>query len=162
MIAAARELLVSTLRELAVPVVHTHADDLAARQGPLWAAVLLRDDRLERDGSRVARTGAGYRRRVFRRTVTFEVTVAARTVEQAEQLVSGLLSRLPSRIDDGEGNAVRVSAGSASREEDRSLLAERAACRVDIEFQGGVYRDEPVALFRPSSCTLALEAETGA
>jgi hypothetical protein len=151
--------LVGLVKAAGVSAVFIKEEDLQKHQGQVFASVLVQDDSLEKDGSRVARTADGYRRRLHRRTTTFEVRITARTPADAEAIRVAVLTSLASRIDDGAGNAVIIRPRTAAREEDKSLLASKATAVLDVEFLGGVYRDESAKRFPPAATDIRLETE---
>lgn len=122
-------------------------------------------ERLEYRPARVAMEddpAAGVRRvrwRTHIRRLVLRVAIAHRTEAEAQACMTAFLRSLDRRFLDAEGNAVLVRAETASYSEEQSLLHSQAGVEATVLFEGGVYRDEEIPLFKVPD-VLVLEPET--
>jgi hypothetical protein len=123
---------------------------------PLPNAVCLLGarERTKRDGSLVGSETLleqgvrRYRRRVWQRTVPIDVRIEHKTEAEAEAIVNALELAAAAGLDDGAGNRVLVRCGAVVWAPNKALGMDRARGTVQLEFEGGVYRDKTVPLYR--------------
>lgn len=165
MIRACKDHVRAVLQDLGATVL-TEPEDLGRYAGALPYAVVLADKgTLEPDGGRVAvaddltaktRT---YRKRLYKRIQPLTVWLVHRDEAAVDGLLAGLLSGLGRRFLDAAGNAVTIQPKEPAPLADRSLLNQKAAVEIVIEFHGGVYTDETAPLVDLAG-GLVMETET--
>lgn len=151
MIQACKDHVAAVLQALNVQV-RTDPEDLGRYTGALpYAVVLAEKGLLERDGTRVAVSNdlvaktRTYRLRLYKRTQPLRVYLVHRTEAAADDLLGQFLAGLGSRLLDA-GNAVTIHPQTPEWLADQSLLDQKAAVELVVEFRGGVYKDEVVPL----------------
>lgn len=164
MILACRDYLKTCLEQMGIKKVLTKAEDGSKHAVIPRAEITFGDTDLRIDGSLVARyEGPGdhertFRRRTYQRTEQARVKIVHRDQDQAEKSRDSLLAGLESRIDDGKGNAILITAWSGEPDEDSSLLRQTGTTYIDIKFEGGIYWDRTVKLY-DTATSLQLEGE---
>lgn len=164
MIQACREYLKTCINQAGIKTVHTRRVDASKHQAVPYGEIIFGDTDLHRDGSLVARyEGPGehertFRRRIYQRIELARIKVVHRDQALAEVTRDAILNSLGSRIQDGNGNAVLITAWSGEPEEDTSILRQEAAAYIDIRFEGGIYRDRTVKLYKTET-DLLMEGE---
>ena len=154
MIAFCRSYLVDLIKnEVQCNTVYTRADDESRFKPLVFALVLVGNERLEKDGSRVAKEDdlangiRRYRYRVYKSTLTVFVTIVGKSLEQSENFRQNFLTKINDRIIDPEGNAidVRVTECNLIQELNTgSIQNPREGYEFTVEFSGGVYLDKTV------------------
>ena len=117
-------------------------------------APLRRRVAMEHDQAAGSRT---YRWQTTQRTLSITVQLAAK--DNAGDLVAAFLAGLSARILDAQQNAVLVSPGAARPIDDPSILAEKQALELRIEFEGGTYQDRIVKVVGPDATPELLPIE---
>ena len=108
-------------------------------------AILFDQETLSRSGSkRIFRNERGdqqKRRRVYDRSMTFDVIIGEYTAEKAEAIYDRFLNTVERGLNiDGNFTAAEIE-GADWVEKDDSILKAQVAVQVKIRFDGGVYRD---------------------
>lgn len=147
MIATCKAHLEQVLQVLGVKVF-TEAEDQARHHALPYAVLVAGPGMLERDGGLVAleddpATGdRTFRRRLYRQSLTVVVQLVARDEAALAQILERFVAGLGVRILDAAGNAIRVRPGQPAYTDDTSRLKQRAEVELQVEFAGGIYRDE--------------------
>ena len=108
-------------------------------------AILFDDETLNRSGSkRIFRNERGdqqKRRRVYDRSITFDVIIGEYTAQAAEAIYEAFLLKLERGLYiDGNFTSAEIVGADWVEKED-SILKAQVAVQVKIKFDGGVYRD---------------------
>lgn len=150
------------LRAAGIQRIYKEAEALHQHNPLPYAVILLDGETLRAERQRVAvedNAAAGtrtYRRQVARRNLPVTVQVADR--QSPGDVVAAFLAALSARILDPQGNAILVTPGTAQVIDDPSVLSEKVALELRVEFDGGVYTDQVVGTV-PLSSGLAIEPE---
>jgi hypothetical protein len=164
MIGYCREYLITLLNQAGITRVYAEAEDAGKHQVRPYAQLIPGNEKLEYDGSLVAKEvdrenrQCTYRRRIYRHTAQIKVKIVHRDGNAAAQVKQAFLAGLERRIWDGDNNAILVSVATAQPEDDPSLLKQQDVVYLTVTFQGGVYRDHTVDLVNLDSA-LKIEAE---
>lgn len=124
-------------------------------------AVLFDAENYNRSGSKKRfrdQTGAAaLRRKIFDRTMNFNVIIGDYTDEGVEKILSGFLERLDEGIYiDGNYTPIEIT-GADWISKDDSILKSKLAVQIIVSFHGGVYRD--AALSPIQSIEIDIERE---
>lgn len=108
-------------------------------------AILFEEETLTRSGSkRIYRNERGdqqKRRKVFDRSMTFDVIIGEYTAEKAEEIYERFLRTVERGLYiDGNFTGAEIEGADWVEKED-SILKAKVAVQVKVRFDGGVYRD---------------------
>ena len=118
-----------------------------------FAVIVTGRERLERDGTRVAvETAPGsrarnYRRRLVARTLPVGLVLKHRTEAEADQVIDQVLALMTTGPMDAQGNRYKVTPRVAVWDNEKSATLVQARVTLEMEFEGGVYRDSQVPVF---------------
>lgn len=152
MITSCREYLKNCLNQVGISRVNTKKSEGTKHQAVPYAEVVFEEGDLRKDGRLVARfEGPGekertFRRRLYERTELARVKIVHRDQATAETTRDEFISLLDKRIDDGNGNAVLITAYQSEPEEEGSILRQETAAYIDARFEGGLFKDHTVML----------------
>ena len=109
-------------------------------------AVLFEEETLSRSGSKtIYRNERGEqqkRRKVFDRSLVYNVVIGEYTAQKVEEIYEKFLSQISQNDFYIDGNYTALEVESADWvEKDDSILKAQVAVQIKIKFQGGVYRD---------------------
>lgn len=141
-----REYLVGKLRAAGIRrPPFTSMKKLALSKDSHVGAVLFGDEVYLRSGSkRIYRNERGVkqkRRKIFDRTLSFEVIIGEYDADKVEEILEAFLAGLDRGIYIG-GNFVGIEVERAEWvEKDDSILVSQLAMQLKVNFEGGVYRD---------------------
>jgi len=141
-ISACQRHLERVLREAQIPQVFHDAETLSQHQVLPFAVVLAGWEDWKRDGSRVAAADSArrqvrtYRRRVYRREVTFTVILVSREETRAEGALLAVLRKAGAGFLDDAGNWHRARVDAVRWQDDPSLVRQRAVVEIEVTFQG--------------------------
>lgn len=143
MIAECREYLIAKLKGAGIrTAVFTSMKKLKLTQESHLGAVLFSEETFTRDGSKRIIENNELKlkqRKVFERTLIFEVIIGEYLQENAEKLMEKFILELEEGIK-VEGNFVAVEPESAEWvDEDDSILNAKVAVQLRIKFEAGLY-----------------------
>jgi hypothetical protein len=154
MIAFCRSYLVGLLKDtVKCTPVYTNPKDETRFKPLIFSQVLNGEEKLEKDYTRIAKEVDDvnkllkYRYRVYKSTLPIFVSIVGKNLEQAENFRQTLLTSLPTRILDPDGNAISIEATDCNTIQeinDGSIQNPREGYEFTIMFYGGVYRDKTV------------------
>lgn len=155
MISAVNTWLKAQLAAVGVPEARVFADpaELAGLHAVPFAIVMTAKESVTRDGSRVgAETSANgatrtIRRRLWARRLPVQIHLVHDSLAHADAALAALLAAtLLGPVD--AGNRMRVVCRGIDWFEDKSRTDSRVRVDVDLDFQGGVFRDQVVPLVK--------------
>lgn len=146
MFAECQKFLIDSLRKAGIhmsPITSIKKLNLCSESH--MGAVIFDEETLSRSGSKtIFRNERGEqqkRRKVFDRSLTFDVMIGEYTADKAGEIYENFLRQLDRGIDiDGNFTAVEVLSADWV-EKDDSILKAQVAVQVKVKFEGGVYRD---------------------
>ncbi|MGE5607417.1 MAG: hypothetical protein ACM3YE_17225 [Bacteroidota bacterium] len=151
MIAYCRNYLVGILKntvQIPPTAVFTKAEDASRYKGLIFALVTPERERLQKDGTRVAKEDdlennqRRYRYRLYKSTLPVVVTIVAKDLDQAETFRQRFIKGLGFSFKDPEGNAIEIEATGCLTIEEESIQNPREGYEITVQFTGGIYQDQ--------------------
>lgn len=164
MIAECKNHVAGVLKQVGITETYTDPEDLTRHHGLPYAVVLWGNETTERFRRRVGKEDnlatrvRTYRWQLAKRALPLAILIAAKDEPAVEGFATAFLLGLGTRLLDAGGNAVSIAPTGMTVIEDKSLLNQKSALEIRVEFQGGIYRDVTVPIAALSTA-LILEPE---
>ena len=135
------------LKSIGINSILEDEDKINNFKGFKYAAIVVGDETLVKDGSLVAKIDKlGEMKRIYRRRIyTRDVPILVLIVDKNKELVDGhlqaFLTAIGSGIKDADENYIFITASNPNWLEERSKLKQRSGVEISLTFGGGIYKD---------------------
>jgi hypothetical protein len=165
MIAYCRNYLVTALQNIGLDAktIYTRQEDFDRFKGARFALVEPGIEQLVYDNTRVAQKDDAtanirtIRYRLYKSELPIFIVLTGKNLDDAETLRQSFLKTLDRRFLDPDGNAIILEAVETKTLYEASIQNPREGYQIQINFEGGVYRDTLINLLTGATITTEIE-----